>query len=299
MRTTTDWTFGGSWPYEPKYFETPDGRMHYIDEGPRDARPVVMVHGNPSWGYLYRNFVGPVVDAGYRVVVPDHLGMGRSDKPDRRSVYTIPKHAARFVALMDSLGLEDATVVCQDWGGPIGLSWPAKRPRNVRSLYIMNTGARPADPGTKLPKVLTRMRAPIVGELAIKGAHLFVRFGLFKALRKDRLTPQLKEAYLAPHPTYKSRTAVLEFPRQIPDGPDHPVSQYLREVHDGLMVFKDRPVAFAWGKHDIVFRPKYYEMKWKPDFPDAPILWLDRAGHFLQEDAPEEIVPNLIEFLKR
>lgn len=299
MRKTTDWTFGGSWPYAPKYFETPDGRMHYIDEGPRDARPVVMVHGNPSWGYLYRNFVGPVVEAGYRVVIPDHLGMGRSDKPDRRSVYTIPKHAARFVALMDSLELEDATVVCQDWGGPIGLSWPSKRPQSVRSLYIMNTGAHPADPGTKLPKVLTRIRAPIVGELAIKGAHLFVRFGLFKALRKDRLTPQLKEAYLAPHPTYKSRTAILEFPRQIPDGPDHPVSQYLREVHDGLMVFKERPVAFAWGKHDIVFRPKYYETKWKPDFPDAPILWLDRAGHFLQEDAPEEIVPNLIEFLKR
>ena len=115
----SDWTFDGTWPYAPNYFDTGAGRMHYVDEGPRDGRPVVLVHGNPTWGYLYRNFISPLSESGYRVVVPDHLGFGRSDKPNEPSLYTIPKHSERFIALMDSLGLKDATLVVQDWGGPI------------------------------------------------------------------------------------------------------------------------------------------------------------------------------------
>ena len=118
---STDWPFGGTWPYEPRWFETPEGRMHYVDEGPRDGKPVVMLHGNPTWGYLYRNFIGPLTDAGYRAIVPDHLGFGRSEKPDDREFYRIPRHAERLEALLESLDLAEATVVPQDWGGPIGL----------------------------------------------------------------------------------------------------------------------------------------------------------------------------------
>ena len=116
-----EWTFGGSWPYEPRWFESMDGRMHYIDVGPADGKPVVLVHGNPTWGYLYRHFVAGLVKAGHRAIVPDHLGFGRSDKPDDAQLYTVPKHADRMNEFLESLDLHDATVVCQDWGGPISL----------------------------------------------------------------------------------------------------------------------------------------------------------------------------------
>ncbi|MFQ5848677.1 MAG: alpha/beta fold hydrolase, partial [Candidatus Methylomirabilales bacterium] len=123
MASSVDWTFGGTWPYEPRWFQTPEGRLHYIDEGARDGRPLVLVHGNPTWGYLWRHFIPPLVGAGFRVIVPDHLGFGRSDKPDDPSLYRIPRHAARFEQLLESLDLRETTVVPQDWGGPIGLAW--------------------------------------------------------------------------------------------------------------------------------------------------------------------------------
>jgi pimeloyl-ACP methyl ester carboxylesterase len=133
-----DWTFGGTWRFEPRWFESQDGRMHYVDEGPRDGRPVVLLHGNPTWGYLYRHFVGPLVDAGHRAIVPDHLGFGRSDKPDRAELYTIRRHAERLDALLESLDLHDATVVPQDWGGPIGLWWATRHPDRVSGLILLS-----------------------------------------------------------------------------------------------------------------------------------------------------------------
>jgi pimeloyl-ACP methyl ester carboxylesterase len=125
---TTDWTFDGTWPFEPKWFDSVDGRMHYVDEGPPDGNPVVMMHGNPTWGYLYRNFIGPVTAAGHRAIVPDHLGFGRSDKPDRPGLYTIRRHAERLEARLESLDLSEVTVVCQDWGGPTSLYWATRHP---------------------------------------------------------------------------------------------------------------------------------------------------------------------------
>jgi haloalkane dehalogenase len=213
-----DWTFGGTWPYKPRWFESSDGRMHYIDEGPRAGRPVIMVHGNPTWGYLYRNFIPPLVKAGFRVIVPDHLGFGRSDKPDNPELYRIPRHAARFEALMESLDLRDATVVPHDWGGPIGLSWAARHPERIRSLAILDTVAHPLQERVKLP--LHLFRTPGIGELMVKGLHAFVRMFLFKAgvVHRERFTPEVRAAYLAPHPTWASRTSILVFPREIPSG---------------------------------------------------------------------------------
>jgi pimeloyl-ACP methyl ester carboxylesterase len=137
----TDWTFDGTWPYEPKWFESGDGRMHYVDEGPPDGRPVVMVHGNPTWGYLYRNFIPALVEAGHRAIVPDHLGFGRSEKPNDPEHYRVPRHAARLEELLESLDLSGATLVPQDWGGPIGLYWATRHPERVDGLFILNTYA--------------------------------------------------------------------------------------------------------------------------------------------------------------
>ena len=139
VRGIVDWTFGRTWPYEPRWFESADGRMHYVDEGPRDGRPVVLVHGNPTWGYLYRNFIPPLVAAGNRVIVPDHLGFGRSEKPGEAELFRVRRHAERFDALLESLDLNGVVLVPHDWGGPISLWWATHHPGRVAGLFILNT----------------------------------------------------------------------------------------------------------------------------------------------------------------
>ncbi|MBI5495336.1 MAG: alpha/beta fold hydrolase [Deltaproteobacteria bacterium] len=301
MTHQVDWSFSGTWPYSPRWFETMDGHMHYVDEGPRSGRPVVLVHGNPTWGYLYRNFIPPLVAAGFRVIVADHLGFGRSDKPDAIARYTIELHARRLEALLESLDLRDATLGVQDWGGPTGLSWATRHSERVRSLVIMNSFAhRPPKP-VSLPLPLRLFRTPGLGELLVKGLHAFVHLLVFRAgvVHPDRLTAPVRAAYLAPHPTWASRTAVLAFPRSIPNGPVGPVSDFLEDVHVGLAAFRAKPVFIAWAMKDIGFTPDLLEELWLGDFPGAEVLRLPDAGHYLQEDAHELIVPAMIDFLQR
>src|SRR5574337_1475074 len=235
-----DWTFGGTWPYTPRWFNGSDGRIHYVDEGPQTGRPVVMLHGNPTWGYLYRNFVSPLVEAGFRAIIPDHLGFGRSDKPDDPELYRIHRHASRLEALLESLDLHDVTVVPQDWGGPIGLAWAARHPDRIRSLAILNTVVHRPPQKVLLPLPLRLFRTPGVGEVMVKGMHAFVRVFLFKVgiVHHERITAQTRAAYLAPHPTWSSRTGILVFPREIPAGPAGRVSDFLAAVHERLMVMK-------------------------------------------------------------
>jgi cis-3-alkyl-4-acyloxetan-2-one decarboxylase len=295
-----DWTFGGTWPYEPRYFDSADGRMHYVDEGPRDGRPVVMVHGNPTWGYLYRNFIGPLAEAGHRAIAVDHLGFGRSDKPDRPELYRIARHCERMEALLESLDLHDATVVPQDWGGPIGLYWAARHPERVGRLFILNTFAHRPPADVQLPLPLRLFRMPGVGEVMVKGLDLFKRVFLFRTgvVHPERLTSDVKRAYHAPHPTWSSRTPILVFPREIPVRPEGPVSDLAGEIEQGLeRNLRDRPVRIVWAMKDVAFTPQMVEAMWLRTFPDADVIRLQDAGHYLQEDAHERIVPELLEFL--
>jgi pimeloyl-ACP methyl ester carboxylesterase len=295
-----DWTFGGTWPHEPRWFETPDGRLHYVDEGPRDGRPVVLLHGNPTWGYLYRHFIPPLVERGHRAIVPDHLGFGRSDKPDEPELYRIPRHAARTEALLESLELSDATVVPQDWGGPIGLWWATRHPDRVGRLFILNTYAHRPPGKVPLPLPLKVFRTPVVGEVAVKGLDLFKRGFLFRAgvVQRERLTPEVKRAYLAPHPTWSSRTPILAFPREIPSGPEGRIADFLAEIEQGLeRDFRAKPVKIVWAMKDIAFTEQVLELLWLRTFPDADVVRLEDAGHYLQEDAYERIVPELLDFL--
>lgn len=296
---STDWTFGGTWPYAPQYFDSPDGRMHYVDEGPRDGKPVVMVHGNPTWGYLYRNFIPALVDAGYRCIVPDHLGFGRSDKPKDARLYQVPRHAERLESLLESLDLRDATLVSQDWGGALGFYWATRHPDRIAALCILNTAAHRPPGKVNLPLPLHLFRTPGVGEAMVKGAHLFVRGFLFKAgiMHQDRITPEMKAAYLAPHPSYASRTSILVFPREIPADSTGRVAEFLGEVESGLKKLSDKPTMIAWAMKDIAFLPEYLDDLWLRDFPNAHVLRLPDAGHYLQEDAHERIVPELVKHL--
>jgi pimeloyl-ACP methyl ester carboxylesterase len=296
---TIDWTFAGSWPFEPHWFETVDGRMHYVDEGPRDGRPVVLLHGNPTWGYLYRHFIGPLTAAGHRAIVPDHLGFGRSDKPARPDLYTIRRHAVRLESLLESLDLRDAVVVPQDWGGPIGLYWAGRDHERVAGLFLLNTFAHRPPGKVKLPLPLRVFRLPVAGEVAVKGLDLFKRVFLFRAgvVHRERLDATVRAAYRTPHPTWSSRTPILVFPREIPAGPEGAVSDLLAEIEAGLATFADRPVAIVWAMRDIAFTPEVLERLWMRTFPHAQVTRLHDAGHYLQEDAHERIVPELLRFL--
>ena len=298
--TQTDWTFGGTWPYSPRYFDTPDGRLHYVDEGPRDARPIVMVHGNPTWGYLYRRFIEAVTGAGYRAIVMDHLGFGRSEKPDRPELYRIPRHGDRCEALLESLDLRDATIIVQDWGGPIGLTWAARHPERLRSLVVLNTFVHRPPGKVPLPLPLKLFRTPGVGELMVKGLHAFVKVFLFKegVVYPERLGADEKAAYLAPHPSWSSRTGILVFPREIPAGPGGPVSDFVAGLNAKLVpAFQDKPVFIAWPMKDVAFTPDMLETMWLADFPHAEVMRIEDAGHYIQEDAHEKVIPRLLDFL--
>jgi pimeloyl-ACP methyl ester carboxylesterase len=300
MTAEADWTFEGTWPYEPRWFDSADGRMHYVDEGPRDGRPVVMVHGNPTWGYLFRRFIGPLTEAGHRAIAFDHLGFGRSDKPDRPEHYTIRRHCERADALLESLDLRDVTVVPQDWGGPIGLWWATSRPDRVRSLFLLNTYAHRPPRQVDLPLALRLFRTPVVGEVMVKGLDLFKRAWLFRAgvVNRDRFTPEVKRAYRAPHPNWSSRTPVLVFPREIPSGPEGPVSDLQGEIEARLeRDFRSKPVKIVWPMKDIAFTPEVLDQLWLRTFPDADVVRIEDAGHYIQEDAHERVVPELLEYL--
>ena len=296
--TDTDWTFGGTWPHPPRWFDSADGRMHYVDVG--EGRPVVMVHGNPTWGYLYRRFIKAVVGAGYRAVVPDHLGFGRSEKTGDAALYGVPRHAGRLDALLESLDLEDATVVVQDWGGPIGLAWAASHPARVRSLVVLNTFCHRPPENVPMPLPLRLFRTPGVGEAMVKGLNAFTKLFLFGegTVHSERLGDDERAAYLAPHPTWASRTAALVFPREIPAGPTGRVADFTADVHDRLVpAFRDKPVMIAWPMKDTAFGPEMLTDLWLPDFPHAEVLRVEDAGHYIQEDAHEVVIPRLLPFL--
>jgi pimeloyl-ACP methyl ester carboxylesterase len=295
-----DWTFGGTWPFEPRWLFTDGVRLHYVDEGPRDGEPVVLLHGNPTWGYLYRRFIPALAEAGYRAIAHDELGFGRSDKPKRRREYTIQRHAKQFGALMDELALRDVTLVLQDWGGPIGLAWAVDNPDRVKRLVILNTFTGSVPDGLEPPFVFRLLRAPAIGELLVKGAHVFVRRLLFREglAHPERLGEDERAAYLAPHPSWDSRTGVLAYPRLIPWDRDNPTRPLAEHVEAGLHLLAEKPVLVCWAMQDPAFRPPVLAM-WRRRFPAAEVHELDDASHFLQEDAHERIVPLLLAFLRR
>ncbi|MGH3082937.1 MAG: alpha/beta fold hydrolase, partial [Gaiellaceae bacterium] len=259
------------------------------------------VHGNPTWGYLYRNFIPPLVEAGYRVIVPDLLGAGRSEKPDRSDVYRVRRHAERTEQLLESLDLKDATLVPHDWGMH-SLYWAIRHPERLRGLFILNTMAHRRREEVKLPLPIKLFRSRGTGPLLVKRLDLVRRFFLFKfgIAHRERVTPELKRAYLAPNPTAESRTGVLIFIREVPTGPSDPVSDFWGELEDGLeRHFRDKPVAIAWGMKDRAFTPAVLEELWLGTFPDAVVTRVPDAGHFVQEDAHEQVVPALLAHLQR
>jgi haloalkane dehalogenase len=283
--------------------------MHYVDEGA--GRPVVFVHGNPTWSFYYRDLIkalralppNPVEDppwrggtqggGGFRVIAPDHIGCGLSDKPQDYP-YTLATHVENFGRLMDHLALDDVTLAVHDWGGPIGLGWAVRNPHRVRSLVVFNTAAFLEG---RMPLRIRMSRWPLVGSIGVRGLNLFARAAVRMAcVRRERMTPQVAAGYLQPYDSYRNRVAVLRFVQDIPFNPRVPSHSVMAETERLLPTLADKPMAIFWGAKDFVFTDEYLTV-WRRRFPQAAVHRYADAGHYVVEDAHERILPELRRFL--
>jgi haloalkane dehalogenase len=273
------------WDFAPNYLELDGLRLHYVDEGAGD--PVLLLHGEPTWAYLYRKLIPPLAAVG-RVVAPDHFGFGRSDKPVDRDWYSYDAHYKAIERFARSLDLAALTVVVHDWGGPIGLRLAVEQPERVDRLVILNTGVGAG-------------RAP--SEEWLRFREMVRRVGTdFQAGRLVRiscaspLADEIEAAYDAPFPVPESKTGPLTFPELVPTEPDHPSAAAMLEVREKLERW-EKPALVLFSDSDPIFSPRVAE-RLAELIPGAlPAETVARAGHFLQEDAGEEVAARIVEFL--
>jgi pimeloyl-ACP methyl ester carboxylesterase len=293
-RQKQDFTFGGTWPYEPRWLDTRDGaHVHYVDEGPRDGEPVVMLHGVPTWSYLYRRFIPPLVENGYRAIAYDHLGFGRSDKPASTDAYSLGRWIAHLGALVDELGLEKVTLVMHDWGGPVGLGWAVDNVERVKRLVLFNTSTGAVDEGVAPPPYLL-LRTPLLGDVLTRGVNAF-RLALLYAADLDE---DAKAAYSKPHPSWKTRAGLAAAPRLLPFDAGNPSRPIVDHTADELGRLYSKPTLILWGMKDPILRPHILR-NLRDRIGQTEVRELEEASHFVQEDAPERIVGYLLDFLER
>lgn len=285
--------FGGTFPFQPRFIDAEGVRLHYVDEGPRDAAPVLMLHGNPTWSYMYRVPIRLLSQAGHRCVALDHMGFGASEKPPRPREYTLERHVDNTVAAIDALDLHDITLAGHDWGGPIGLGALLRRPERFRAIVLMNTWAWELP--SFLPPFLREFRTDGLGEILALAGNLFVE-SIPGGMTRREVDPVMMDAYRAPFPDYWSRIGTLAFPRDIPLSERDPSSGAMSRIHAQLGGL-DLPALFVWGMRDRVFQPVFLE-QWRELFPAARVVALEDAGHYLLEDQPEPIAREIADFLR-
>ncbi|MCZ6596237.1 MAG: alpha/beta fold hydrolase [Planctomycetota bacterium] len=280
------------YPFESRFVDQDGVRQHYVDEGPRDGEPLLMLHGNPTWSFCFRKLV-QAFSGEHRVVAPDHVGCGLSDKPSGYP-YSLQRHVANLEHLVAELGLERITLVLHDWGGAIGMGFARRHPELVSRLVILNTAAFLA---RDIPLRISICRLPFFGPLAVRGLNAFVRAATFMAVAKP-LPAEVKRGYLLPYDSYGNRAAVLAFVRDIPLAPDHPSYAELEAIDAALERFARLPTCIVWGERDWCFTPAF-RAEWERRFPHAESHPIADAAHFVFEDAPDELIAHVRAFLAR
>jgi haloalkane dehalogenase len=266
--------------------------MSYLDEGPRESRAVLMLHGNPTWSFYYRRLVQALAPS-RRCVVPDHIGMGLSEKPSGYD-YTLRTRIDDVAALVAALGLREVDLVVHDWGGAIGFGFAARRPELIRRIVVLNTAAF-ASP--RIPARIALCRAPLLGPLLVRGLNGFAGPATWMAMHRRRLTADEKRAYLLPYDSWADRVAVSEFVRDIPLRPADRSWDTLAAIERALPEFRARPMRIEWGGRDFCFDDSFLA-RWRAEFPSAEVNRLGDAGHYVLEDARDEVVPRVANFLK-
>jgi haloalkane dehalogenase len=272
--------------FAPNYVEQDGLRMHYLDEGAGD--PVLCLHGEPTWSFLYRKMI-PVLIGAARVVAPDYFGFGRSDKPVEVGWYSFDRHYGSILRLVEELDLRGLTLVVQDWGGPIGLRLAVEHPERVERLVIMNTGI-----GGGRPPSETWLRFRDVVRAA--GGD-FQAGRLIRTSAVRGLADEVVAGYDAPFPVPESKAGVLAFPEQVPTEPDHPNTAPLMAIRAALRTW-EKPALVLFGDSDPIFRPRVAERiaEWIPGALPAELI--ENAGHFVQEDAGEEAAARIVKFVR-
>ena len=289
---TPDERFAGlpGYPFAPHYVTVGDGlRVHYVDEGPRGVPAVLMLHGEPSWSYLYRKMIPPVARAGHRVVAPDLVGFGRSDKPVRREDYTYQRHVDWMRAVVEQLDLRGITLVCQDWGGLIGLRLVAEHPdrfaRVVAANTFLPTGDRPASP------------AFLAWQKYSQETPSFHVGGIVRGGCVTELSPEVVAAYDAPFPDDRYKAGARQFPLLVPTSPDDPAAGPNRKAWEVLARW-ERPFLTAFSDSDPVTGGADRLLREKiPGTQGRSHTTIVGAGHFLQEDKGEELADVVLRFI--
>jgi haloalkane dehalogenase len=284
-------SLGDLYPFASHFHEVLGGRMHYVDEG---AGPiVVMLHGNPTWSFYYRELIKGLRDR-YRVIVPDHIGCGLSDKPPEYP-YTLATHIENLHMLLNHLDVRDVTLAVHDWGGPIGFGWALRNFTRVRRFVVMNTAAFLAG---RMPLRIRLCRWPLFGDIALLRFNAFARAATRMACRRrERMTEPVRRGYLLPYDTPDHRVGVLCFVRDIPLHPRVPSYRVVQQIEAGLLQFRDHPMLIAWGMGDFCFT-EFYLNEWIARFPRAEVHRFEDAGHYVVEDAHERIDPLLRRFVE-
>jgi haloalkane dehalogenase len=290
------------YPFASHYLARPAGNLHYLDERPSEAggttiaSPVVCVHGNPTWSFFYRNVV-KALRGTHRVVVPDHLGMGRSDRPDEsRYDYRLKSRIDDLEALIDhTVPTGRVSLVVHDWGGMIGMGWATRHPERVDRLVILNTAAFPLPAVKKMPWQLWIVRDTPLGPLLVRGFNGFVR-GLVSSCSVRPLAPEVKSGYLEPYGTWRDRLAVLRFVQDIPLKPSDPSFAEVARIAEALPSLADKPMLIGWGERDFVFDTTFLD-EWRRRFPRATVYSYPDAAHLVLDDAGERLIPHIVSHL--
>ncbi len=290
------------YPFTPHRCEVRPGiELSYLDEGPgpdlsRDAEVLVMLHGNPSWSFYWRHLVAGLSDR-YRCIVPDHVGMGLSDKPDDSAYrYTLQSRVDDLATLLDTLGISGpVTLVVHDWGGMIGIGWALSHMAQVKRLVILNTAAFPLPAAKRMPWQLSLGRDSRVGGFLIRRFNLFARGAAWLGTER-RLPKAVRGAYIAPYAGWRNAISTLRFMQDIPLCEGDPAWSLVCEAGRRLHEFADRPVFIGWGLRDFVF-DRYCLAEFRQPLPRAEVHAFEDAGHYVLEDKYETLVPAIRAFL--
>ena len=284
------------YPFQSNWLDLDGGRMHYLDEGPKDAPIVLMLHGNPTWSFYYRNIV-KALRGKFRCIVPDHIGCGLSDKPnDDKYSYTLERRIADVETLMAHINPNQPIhLIVHDWGGMIGFGWASKRPGDIASMVVANTAAFAIPEQKKLPFGLWLARDTFIGAFLVRGFNAFSGLASRVAFKKP-VSADIRKEYTGPYDSWANRIATLRFVQDIPLQAGDPGFEIIEATEQRLPLFIDKPCLLVWGEKDFVF-DLHFLNKWKGILPKAEVLSYPDCGHYILEDAGAPLTQKITAFL--
>lgn len=282
------------YPFESHYLAIDKHKYHYVDEGTGDS--VLMIHGNPTWSFYYRNLIAALRNT-HRAIAPDHIGCGLSDKPSDDSYpYTLEQRIADLESLLLTLDLRKITLVVHDWGGIIGLGCALRHLDRFDRIVVLNTAAFLLPPGKRFPWQLWLIkRTPLLPALFVRGLNGFA-LGASMLCTTQPMSKPVRAGYLAPYDSWNNRIATLRFVQNIPRMPTDPSYATARWIDEHVYMLRQKPLFIAWGMRDFIFDQSFLA-EWQRRFPHAQVQTYEHAGHYLLEDADEDLIPRIKQFI--